>query len=154
MRIRDVSALTVVDSGGTFAPQIYISTAYGSGCPEIASASAPAARSLALSDAALPENEIITRAGESSLRRARVSAPGIGRAFQRHESIGNARGSKSVRQARMDAEPFALARRTTTPSSATSVYSVGCLLADRGTVCHALGTAPACAVEKRGGSGA
>src|SRR5664279_4568400 len=59
--------------------------------------------------------------------------------FQRHDRIGNARGSKSTRIPISEALERELAFRTTTPSSTTVEYSVSFLECDSGICSHPAG---------------
>src|SRR6202158_1836154 len=148
--MREVRALVVIESTATLPPQMYMSSAYGNACPDADWANDDAARSSTVSLLVSPENETIKRTGASSRRRLRVSAVGMPCiTFHRHDSIGKARGSKSVRNAISEALPCAVAFSTTTPSSTTVVYSVSAFVLDSGTCCHPAGAAPACLFEKR-----
>src|ERR1700719_2901952 len=155
MRMREVSALVVIESTATLPPQMYMSSAYGNACPDADWANDDAARSSTVSLLVSPENETIKRTGASSRARLRVSAAGMPWiTFHRHDRRGKARGSKSVRNPISEALPCAVAFSTTTPSSTTVEYSVSFFVRDSGICCHPAGGAPACAVEKRGISGA
>src|ERR1700693_4850344 len=98
MRMREVRALAVIESTAPLPPQMYMSSAYGSACPDADLANDEAARSSTLSLLVSPENETIRRTGASSRVRLWVSAAGMPSiTFQRHDSIGKARGSNSAR---------------------------------------------------------
>src|ERR1700730_2849470 len=153
--MREVCALVVIESTATLPPQIYMSSAYGSACPEMVRAADAAVRSLNESVLVSPSNETISRAGASSLRRSLLSASGMPwTTFQRHDSAEKRCGSKPVWKPRYDAALRAVARSTTVPSSATSLYSVLLLKDASWLCCQPGGGPPAGEAEKRGMSGA
>src|ERR1700686_1113404 len=117
MRRGEGGALVVIESTATLPPQMYMSSAYGSACPDADLANDEAARSSTLSLLVSPENETIRRTGASARVRLWVSAAGMPWiTFQRHDRSGKARGSNSVRNAISEALPCAVAFSTTTPS--------------------------------------